>query len=281
MVYHTLHFDANGGPARAPAKDGPARAPAKDGPAREPANDGPAREPAKDGPVREPVIDGPVRGASNDGPAREPVIDGPVLEPANDGPVRGASNDGSVPERTNDDPARKPADDIPARVTANDGPARGVAKDGNKMSKLRPRSHVDHERNNGDDGNEWTHMRRRGREPRKRKEIIGSAKNLPIRAAKPMLRVADVFVSRLDPQLIACDLQNYLVGKLHIEVDVELVKVTEHLSYVHVYSQCSQPNVFMSADLWPEGAYVRWWGKTPRQSQNGSATAPKEINSFE
>ena len=78
-----------------------------------------------------------------------------------------------------------------------------------------------------------------------------------------MLRVADVFVSRLDPQLIACDLQNYLVGKLHIEVDVELVKVTEHLSSFHVYSQCSQPNVFMSADLWPEGAYVRWWGKTP------------------
>ena len=96
-----------------------------------------------------------------------------------------------------------------------------------------------------------------------------------------MLRVADVFVSRLDPQLTVCDLQNYLVGKLHIEEDVELVKVTEYLSSFHVYSQCSQPNVFMSADLWPEGAYVRWWGKTPRQSQNGSATAPKEINSFE
>ena len=272
---------ANDGPVSGSAKDGPAGVLTNDGPAREPSKDGPAREPANDGPAREPVIDGPVRGAWNDGPAREPVIDGPVLEPANDGHVRGASNDSSVRERMNDDPARKPADDSPARVTANDGPARGVAKDGNKMSKLRPRSHVDHERNNGDDGNEWTHVRRRGREPRKRKEIIGSAKNLPIRAAKPMLRVADVFVSRLDPQLIACDLQNYIVGKLHIEVDVELVKVTEHLSSFHVYSQCSQPNVFMSADLWPEGAYVRWSGKTPRQSQNGSATAPKEINSFE
>ena len=62
----------------------------------------------------------------------------------------------------------------------------------------------------------------------------------------------------LDPQLIACDLQNYyLMGKLHVEVDVEHVKVTEYLSPVHVYSQCSQPNVFMSADVWPEGAYVR------------------------
>ena len=59
---------------------------------------------------------------------------------------------------------------------------------------------------------------------------------------------------------------------------MELVKVTEYLSSFHVYSQ---PNVFTSADLWPEGAYVRWWGKTHRQSQNGSATAPKEINSFE
>ena len=61
----------------------------------------------------------------------------------------------------------------------------------------------------------------------------------------------------LDHQLIACDLQNYyLMGKLHVEVDVECAKVTEYLSPVHVYSQCSQPNVFMSADVWPEGAYV-------------------------
>ena len=77
-----------------------------------------------------------------------------------------------------------------------------------------------------------------------------------------MVRVADVFVSRLDPQLIACDLQNYyLMGKLHVEVDVERVKVTEYLIPVHVYSQCSQPNLFMSADVWPEGAYVRSWGR--------------------
>ena len=62
--------------------------------------------------------------------------------------------------------------------------------------------------------------------------------------------------------MIECDLQSYLVGILHVEVDVERVKVIEFLSSVHVYSQCSQPNVFMAADLWSEGAYVRWWGKT-------------------
>ena len=39
--------------------------------------------------------------------------------------------------------------------------------------------------------------------------------------------------------MIECDLQSYLVGKLHVEVDVERVKVTEFLSSVHVYSQCS------------------------------------------
>ena len=291
------------GPAREPANDGPAREPANDGPAREPANDGAVREPVNDGPAHGPTNDGPVHGPLNDGPTREPVNDipapghanddpvhGPVLEPANDGPVRGPandgpvrgpSNDGHVRGPSNDGSARERAYDGPARKSADDSPARGVAKDGNTWSKLRPRSHVNHERNNGDDGSEWIHVKRRGREPRKRKEIIGSAKNLPIRATKPMLRVADVFVSRLDPQLTTCDLQNYLVGKLHIEVDVELVKVTDYLSSFHVYSQCSQPNVFMSADLWPEGTYVRWWGKTPRQSQNGSATAPKEINSFE
>ena len=43
---------------------------------------------------------------------------------------------------------------------------------------------------------------------------------------------------------------------------MERVKVTEYLSPVHVYSQCSQPNVSISADVWPEGAYVRSWGKT-------------------
>ena len=64
----------------------------------------------------------------------------------------------------------------------------------------------------------------------------GYCEPLCTRAAEPMLRVADVFVSRLDPQLIACDLQNYLVGKLHIEVDVERVKVTKYSSSFHVYS---------------------------------------------
>ena len=125
---------------------------------------------ADDGPARESAKDGPVRGPANDGPGIEPANYGPVRGASNDGHVRSPSNDGSVRERANDGPARKPADDSPARGTANDGPARGVAKDITKMSKLRPRSHVDHER--------------------------------------------------------------------------------------------SQPNVFMSADLWPEGAYVRWWGNT-------------------
>ena len=103
----------------------------------------------------------------------------------------------------------------------------------------------------------WTRVTRKERKPssRKRAGVIGCAKELPIRAAKnAMLRYANVFVSRLDPDLSACDLEEYLVGRLNIEVNVETVKATEYLSTFHVTSQCRQPEVFMSADLWPEGA---------------------------
>ena len=97
----------------------------------------------------------------------------------------------------------------------------------------------------------WTRVTRKERKPssRKRAGVIGCAKELPIRAAKnAMLRYANVFVSRLDPDLSACDLEEYLVGRLNIEVNVETVKATEYLSTFHVTSQCRQPEVFMSAD---------------------------------
>ena len=75
----------------------------------------------------------------------------------------------------------------------------------------------------------WTRVTRKERKPssRKRAGVIGCAKELPIRAAKnAMLRYANVFVSRLDPDLSACDLEEYLVGRLNIEVNVETVKAT-------------------------------------------------------
>ena len=57
--------------------------------------------------------------------------------------------------------------------------------------------------------------------------IIGSAKNVVIRAAKLSdLRWANVFVSRLDPDLIAVDLKSYLDSSLNLDVALEQVKST-------------------------------------------------------
>ena len=57
--------------------------------------------------------------------------------------------------------------------------------------------------------------------------IIGSAKNVVIKAAKLSdLRWANVFASRLDPDLTVVDLKSYLDFSLNLDVVVEQVKST-------------------------------------------------------
>ena len=90
--------------------------------------------------------------------------------------------------------------------------------------------------------------------------IIGSATNVVIRAAKLSdLRWANVFASRLDPDLTVVDLKSYLDSSLNLDVVVEQVKSTTTYSSFHITCNCPLPKVFLSAMLWPEGAYVRWW----------------------
>lgn len=90
--------------------------------------------------------------------------------------------------------------------------------------------------------------------------IIGKAKGVSIKAAKPIQRLASVFVSRLDPNLTSADLKTYLVSNLGLQnIEVQLVRGTESHSSFHVTCKCDTPRVFLTETLWPEGAYVRWW----------------------
>ena len=90
--------------------------------------------------------------------------------------------------------------------------------------------------------------------------IIGSTKNVVIRAAKLSdFRWVNVFVSRLDPDFTVLDLKSHLDSSLTLDVVVEQVKSTTTYSSFHITCNCPLPKVFLSAMLWPEGAYVRWW----------------------
>ena len=65
--------------------------------------------------------------------------------------------------------------------------------------------------------------------------IIGSAKNVVIRAAKLSdLRWANVFASRLDPDLTVVDLKSYLDSSLNLDVVVEQVNSTTTYSSFHI-----------------------------------------------
>ena len=77
--------------------------------------------------------------------------------------------------------------------------------------------------------------------------IIGSATNVMIRAAKLSdLRWANVFASRLDPDLTVVDLKSYLDSSLNLDVVVEQVKSTTTYSSFHITCTCPLPEVFFS-----------------------------------
>ena len=86
--------------------------------------------------------------------------------------------------------------------------------------------------------------------------IIGKATDIRIRAS---MRYANVFVSRLDPQVSCEDLCAYLQDIIQVRTTIEAVKVTDHYSSFHITSECGDPSVFLDANIWPEGSLVRWW----------------------
>ena len=56
------------------------------------------------------------------------------------------------------------------------------------------------------------------------------------------------------------DLKAYLDKTLGLSTTVECVKTTDRHTSFHITCRCDNPKVFMTESIWPEGAYVRWWG---------------------
>jgi len=81
-------------------------------------------------------------------------------------------------------------------------------------------------------------------------------------------RWANVFVSRLEPGLKDDDLKKYLDDILKVRCSVERVKDTEWYSSFHIKCECEEPEGFMNSEIWPEGAYVRWWSAMKKQSRH-------------
>lgn len=117
--------------------------------------------------------------------------------------------------------------------------------------------------------------------------VVGKGRNVAIKPAKKRLRLANVFTSRLDPELTAEDLRDYLVSVLSLPSEsilVEQVKRTDWHTSFHIKCECTDPSRFMDADIWPEDAYVRWWREAkPKEMSNdssaiaGDATLPKSL----
>ena len=79
-----------------------------------------------------------------------------------------------------------------------------------------------------------------------------------------------MFASRLAPDLTDEGLKSYLDSELGLSVNVECVKATDWHTSFHITCRCENTAVFMNESIWPEGAYVRWWGEK-RRGSNGSA----------
>ena len=107
--------------------------------------------------------------------------------------------------------------------------------------------------------------------------VIGKATGLHIRAANK--RLANIFVSRLAPDLSCDDISRHIEGVLRIKPVVELVKATSSYSSFHLTCECQDPKAFLDERIWPEGSLVRWWRADKRNNPIITATTePRSDN---
>ena len=94
----------------------------------------------------------------------------------------------------------------------------------------------------------------------KQRGVVGNAKESGLRTVGVKLRKENVFATRFDPQVTESDVQNHLHRQLGLDITVEAVD-TKYNTYAsfHITCMCPEPAVFMSCDLWPDMAFVRWW----------------------
>ena len=101
-----------------------------------------------------------------------------------------------------------------------------------------------------------------GREKRLQKGVIGKAQNSGLRTVQKTFRQrqANVFATRFDPAVSSEQVKAYLKKCLNLDATVEAVETRfDTYASFHITCECPDPSVFMSDDLWPEEAVVRWW----------------------
>ena len=92
----------------------------------------------------------------------------------------------------------------------------------------------------------------------------------PLKTVNSRLRFANVFATRFDPDVTDEQLLGYLKKRLpgqDLKVETVPTRYNTYASF-HITSKCQDPSVFMNCDLWPKGAYVRWWREN-RKVNNG------------
>ena len=96
----------------------------------------------------------------------------------------------------------------------------------------------------------------------KEKHVDGSVKNTGLTTVKQTKRkkYASIFASRFGPDVTGQDLEGYLEDRTGLRVIVRDVKSRfDTYRSFHVFCECEQPGMLLREEIWPEGAYVRWW----------------------
>jgi len=117
-------------------------------------------------------------------------------------------------------------------------------------------------------------------QPRKPRGITGKATGSGLTTVNRLpRRLANVFISRFDPDVTADQVKRYLEEKLNLKIDVESVKTRfDTYASFHVKCTCEDPSVFMDEELWPDKAYVRWWREKKEIKSGARLDAPQNVD---
>ena len=73
-------------------------------------------------------------------------------------------------------------------------------------------------------------------------------------------KYASIFASIFGPDVTGQDLEGYPKDRTGLRVIVNDVRSRfDTYRSCHVFRECEQPGVLLRDEIWPEGAYVRWW----------------------
>ena len=76
-------------------------------------------------------------------------------------------------------------------------------------------------------------------------------------------RLAEIFVSRLAPDVGCNDVKEHIRSTFKLDATVECVRATDYHTSYHVSVRCQNPRRLINPVNWPEGAFLKWW-RRPR-----------------